>query len=319
VLVAVRRLFDACSLRAFLWEECPFLILAHRSFAFLFASSLAVLACEQPRAENVNLRDDFGDPVRIGRVPARIVSLNPATTELLFALGAGGRLVGRSNYDLWPDSARSIPALGQGLQPNVEAVLGTHPDLVIVYASQDNRPAVARLRAAGVGTLALKNDHISDFRRASEVLGAILGDSARGVSVADSVYRTLDRVRAATARLPRPAVFWHIWDAPLITIGAGSFMNELVDIAGARNVYADIPSPSKAISLEDVARRDPEFILAGPIGQQRINSDRRWQIVRAARTNKVLVVDTVLVARPSVRLGEAAVSLANLLHPGALR
>ena len=265
------------------------------------------------------MTDDFGDPVRIGQVPARIVSLNPATTELLFALGAGGRLVGRSDYDLWPDSARRVPALGQGLQPNVEAVLGAHPDLVILYASQDNRPAAGRLRAAGVSTLALKNDHISDFRRATELLGAILRDSARAKSVADSVYRTLDRVRSATAGLPRPAVFWHIWDAPLITIGAGSFMNELVDIAGARNVYADIPSPSKAISLEDVAHRDPEFILAGPIGEQRIASDPRWQIVRAARTNKVLVVDTVLVARPSVRLGEAAVSLANLLHPGALR
>jgi ABC-type Fe3+-hydroxamate transport system substrate-binding protein len=126
-------------------------------------------------------------------------------------------------------------------------------------------------------------------------------------------------VRAATAGLARPAVFWHIWDAPLITIGAGSFMNELVDIAGARNVYADIVSPSKAISLEDVARRDPEFILAGPIGARRIAAEPRWRIVRAVRENKVLIVDTVVVARPSVKLGEAAVSLANLLHPGTLR
>jgi len=295
------------------------LISRRRSFAFLFACSCALPACDQRPAERSQVRDDFGDPVRIGKIPTRIVSLNPATTELLFALGAGGRLVGRSDYDLWPDSARHIRALGQGLQPNVEAVLGTHPDLVILYASQDNRPAAARLQAAGVNTLALKNDHIADFRRASELLGAILRDSTRARTVADSVNRTLDRVRVATAALSRPAVFWHIWDAPLITIGAGSFMNELVDIAGGRNVYADIPSPSKAISPEDVARRDPDFILAGPIGEQRIGSDRRWQIVRAARTNKVLVVDTVLVARPSVRLGEAAVSLANLLHPGALR
>jgi ABC-type Fe3+-hydroxamate transport system substrate-binding protein len=247
------------------------------------------------------------------------VSLNPATTEILFALGAGSRLVGRSDFDLWPDSARLIPALGQGIQPNVEAVLGTHPDLVVLYASQDNRPTAGRLRAAGVNTLSLKNDHISDFRRTVEILGAILGDSVRARTVTDSVYRTLDRVRAATANLTRPTVFWHIWDAPLITIGAGSFMNELVDIAGARNVYADIAAPSKQISLEDVARRNPEFILAGPIGTEKIAGDPRWRIVRAVRERKVLVVDTVVVARPSVRLGEAAVSLANLLHPGALR
>lgn len=295
------------------------MIFSRRSSRFFFACSLALVACERPRTEAGSLRDDFGDAVRIGAPPRRIVSLTPATTEILFALGAGSRLVGRSDYDLWPDSARAIPGLGNGLQPNVEAVLGTHPDLVVLYASQDNRPAAARLRAAGVNTLALKNDSIADFRRTVETLGAILGDSARAKSVTDSVYHTIDRVRASTAKLTRPTVFWHIWDAPLITIGAGSFMNELVNIAGATNVYADIEAPSKTISLEDVARRDPQFILAGPIGAAKIAADPRWRIVRAVRDKKVLVVDTVVVARPSVRLGEAALSLANLLHPGAVR
>jgi ABC-type Fe3+-hydroxamate transport system substrate-binding protein len=96
-------------------------------------------------------------------------------------------------------------------------------------------------------------------------------------------------------------------------------MTELVEIAGARNVYADITGPSGEISLEDVSHRDPGFILAGPIGARQIEADKRWQIVRAAREKRVFVVDTLLVARPSVRLGEAAVSLANLFHPGALR
>jgi len=296
------------------------LIFIRRSFPFLAACSLALAACETPRPEAGTARDDFGDPVQIGQVPKRIVSLSPATTEILFALGAGPRLVGRSDFDLWPAPAGAILALGNGIQPNVEAVLGTHPDLVILYASQDNRPAASRLQAAGVNTLALKLDHISDFRRTAQLLGAILRDSARAKSVTDSVYRTLDRVRSSTAHLPRPKVFWHIWDAPLITIGAGSFMNELVDIAGASNVYAaDITGPSKPISLEDVARRNPDFILAGPIGAEKIKADPRWRIVRAARQNRVLIVDTLLVARPSVKLGEAAVSLANLLHPGTLR
>ena len=295
------------------------MISSRRSLCLLVASSLALNACEKPPSQVATVRDDFGDPVRMGLVPTRIVSLSPATTEILFALGAGRRLVGRSDFDLWPVAARLIPALGNGIQPNVEAVLGIHPDLVILYASQDNRPAAGRLRAAGVNTLALRLDHISDFRRTAELLGAILRDSVRAKSVTDSVYRTLDSVRAATAKLTRPAVFWHIWDAPLITVGSGSFMNELVDIAGARNVYADIKGPSKAISLEDVARRNPDFILAGPIGARKIEADPRWRIVRAARENKVLIVDTVLVARPSVRLGEAAVLLANLLHPGAIR
>jgi iron complex transport system substrate-binding protein len=293
------------------------LILSHRSA--LLAVALAVSACRDSRAPSLAASDDFGDSVRIGRAPTRIVSLNPATTEILFTLGAGTRLVGRTKYDLWPDSAKLIPALGDGIQPNVEAVLASHPDLVILYASQDNRPAAARFRAAGVNTLSLKVDHISDFRRTVLLLGAILHDPARAKTVVDSVYRTLDSVRTATAKLTRPSVFWHIWDAPVITIGSGSFMNELVDIAGGKNVYADIAGPSAQVSLEDISHRNPDFILAGPIGRTQIASDSRWRIVRAARDNKIFVVDTLLVARPSVRLGEAAVSLANLLHPGTLR
>ena len=279
----------------------------------------ALSACGPSRTDRAAVEDDFGHQVRTGEAPRRIVSLNPATTEILFTLGAGSRVVGRSQYDLWPDSARLVPPLGDGIRPNAEVVLGKNPDLVVLYASEDNRAAAERLRAAGVSTLSLKVDSIAEFRRATRLLGGILGDSARADLVIDSVYGTLERVRAATAKLPRPAVFWHVWDAPLITIGGGSFMNELVDIAGARNVYADIPAPSRAISLEDVAKRDPDFILAGPIGANQIKRDQRWKIVRAAREGKVLTVDTLLVARPSVRLGEAAVSLARLFHPGVLR
>ncbi len=285
-----------------------------------YALLLSLAACkEHGRQAPDAFVDDFGDVVQTDRPPTRIVSLNPSTTEILFALGAGHRLVGRSKYDWWPDSAKLIPALGDGIRPNVETVLAAHPDLVLLYASLDNRPAASRFRSAGVNTLSLKIDHIADFARGVRMLGAVLGDSVRARTVVDSVQRTLARVRAATAGLPRPRVFWHIWDAPIMTIGGGSFMNELVDIAGARNIYADIKSPSAEISLEDISRRDPDFILAGPAGKRQIESDPRWLIVRAARDRKILVVDTTVVARPAVQLGEAAVSLANLLHPGALR
>ena len=279
----------------------------------------ALAACERRQPEKVAGLDDFGDTVRVGRPPERIVSLGPATTEILFALGAGSRIVGRSQFDNFPDSARLVPSLGLSIGPNVEAVLGVRPDLVVLYASGSNRGAARRLRAAGVNTLTLKLDLIADFRRATTLLGAIIGDSARAKTVIDSVDRTLNRVRLATASLPRPTVFWHIWDSPLITIGAGSFMNELVEIAGARNVYADIARPSETISFEDVARRDPDFILAGSIGAAAIARDPRWKIIAASRENRVLIVDTVLVALPSVRLGAAAVSLANILHEGAVR
>ena len=283
---------------------------------------LAALACgEQAGAAHGPRTDDFGSAVREGTPaqPARIVSLSPATTELLFALGAGRRLVGRTHWDTYPEAARAVPDLGNGIRPNVEAVLATHPDLVVLYASTDDRPAADAIRAAGVPVIALKMDRIADFFRAVDLLGGATGQRVRARTVGDSVQRTLDRVRAATRALDAPTVFWHVWDAPIYTIGAGSYMDELVTIAGARNVYADLTGVSPPVAMEDIVRRDPKYILAGPEGAATIRAAAAWQSVRAVREGRVLVVDTMLVGRPSVRLGEAAVSLANLLHPGALK
>ena len=263
--------------------------------------------------------DDFGDTLPATLVPRRIVSLNPATTELFFALGAGSRLVGRTEYDLYPKDALAVPPLGGGMRPNVEAILGVRPDLVVLYASTENRDAATRLHAAGVPTLSLRVDRIAQFRGAVTRLGEILSDTATARVVVDSVDRTLGRVRAATQGRPRPATFWKAWDSPVIAIGGGSFLTELVDIAGGRNIYGDDPRPSLDVTIEDVVRRDPDIVLAGPESAARMRAAPAWQALRAVREGRVLVVDTVLVGRPGVRLGEAAASLARLLHPGAVR
>ena len=280
---------------------------------------LAVSACRKEAAPVAAATDDFGDPIVVKAVPQRVVSLNPATTDIVFALGAGDRLVGRTHWDTWPAEALSVPDLGSGIRPNVEAVLGARPDLVLLYASNDNRSAASDFRAAGVNTLALKIDSIAEFYRAARMIGTLLGDSARGVAVADSVKKTLERVRAATASLARPTVFWHVWDAPLITIARGSYMNELVEIAGGTNIYADLEDASPMVSIEDVLRRRPDYIITGPQGAEKIAKDPRWAESPAVKAGKVVVADTMLVGRPSVRLGEAAVSLARLLHPGSFR
>lgn len=291
-----------------------------------FVIGLAVLpACTADTAQQMakpadvepSRHDDFGGILPdLERPPERIVSLNPATTDLLFALGAGPRVVGRSRWDLYPAAVRDVPSLGDALRPSVEAVLGARPDLVVLYASEDNRPAYERLRASNIPTISLRTDRIADFDAAARLLGRLTGDSAAGATVADSVQRTLARVRRATQSLERPTVFWRIWEAPLITIGRGSFLSELVDIAGARNIYEDIGAPSAQITFEDVVQRDPDFVLVGPEGSTSLAQDPAWRALRAVRDGRIRVVDTLLVGRPSVRLGEAAVHLAGLLHPG---
>ena len=262
--------------------------------------------------------DDFGDTVPLA--PAkRIVSMTPASTEILFAIGAGPLLVGRSEFDKWPDAALAVPNLGPGLRPNVEALLGARPDLVLLYASEDNRAAARRLREAGIATASFKVDSIEEFDRLTRLLGHLTGDSARGALVADTVMRTLDSVRTATRGLRRVSVVLPAYEQPLLVIGGASFMNQLVEIAGGRNVYDSIPLPSPAVTFEDLLRRNPEAVLAPPDYAATLRASTRWRTLPAVRAGRVLLLDTALVYRPAVRLGEGAVSLARLLHPELAR
>jgi ABC-type Fe3+-hydroxamate transport system substrate-binding protein len=286
--------------------------------ALFVTSSIAVLACDAKPAATATASsavDDFGDSVSLA--PAhRIVSLSPTTTEILFTIGSGARVVGRTHYDEWPDAANAVQDLGPGIRPNVEAILGVKPDLVVLYAGNDNRDAARALRAAGVRTLGLKVDRIADFRRATEMLGHVAGDTAGARIVIDSVQRTLDRVRSATTSLSRPRVVWQLWDTPLLVLGSGSYQHELLQLAGADNVYATESKPNAQTSIEDLIRRDPDIVLTDSSRAAAIRASPRWQSVRAVREGRVLAVDDETSSRASVKLGMAAVRLARLLHPG---
>jgi iron complex transport system substrate-binding protein len=302
-----------------------FVVPSHRrgtcSFAPCYALLVALLvasttACARDAAPTrTAVTDDFGDTLLIGAAPQRIVSLNPTTTELLYAIGAGPRVTGRTAYDLYPKEVLAVPDLGPGIRPNVEAVLATHPDLVLLYASADNRDAARRLRASGIATAAYKIDRIADMARVTRILGHLIGDTVSAERTVDSVQATIDRVRRQTANLPHPTVFWPLWETPLLSVGGGSFLNELLVIAGATNVFGEMPQPSPAITFEELLRRDPDLILSGAVTRARLQADPRWKTLRAVREGHMLVVDTTIINGPSARVGASAVSLARLVHP----
>jgi ABC-type Fe3+-hydroxamate transport system substrate-binding protein len=129
----------------------------------------------------------------------------------------------------------------------------------------------------------------------------------------------LDSVRTLTRGAKRVSVVMPTWDEPLLVIGGGSFMSQLVEIAGGRNVYDSIASPSPSVALEDIVRRNPEVILVGPESAARMAAKPKWRALPAFRAGRVMLLDTARVLRPAVRLGEGAVSLARLLHPELAR
>ncbi|MBL0171500.1 MAG: ABC transporter substrate-binding protein [Gemmatimonadaceae bacterium] len=260
--------------------------------------------------------DDFGRAIPLDVSSAeRVVSLNPTATEIIFAIGAESRLVGRSAWDEFPPAAKAVPAVGNGIRPNVEAVLGLKPTLVILYATADNRSAADAFTRAGVRTMAFRVDHIAQFMTLTRRLGAALGAVDRAATVVDSVTRTLARVREVTRGASVRTVVWPLWQQPVMVVGGGSYLDELLEIAGGRNVFHDLAPPSPVASLEEIARRNPDWIITSVKSRKIMRSQPQWRAVRAVRDNQWIIDDPDVTGRPSVVLGMAATELAHALHP----
>lgn len=279
------------------------------------ASALSVAVGVQ--ADTLPQTDDFGQPLPAdARFAARVVSLNPAATEAIFAIGADSLLVGRSRWDQHPAAAAQVPALGDGIRPAVETVLAAKPTLVVLYATAENRSATEALARAGVRTLALRVDRIAHFHAMVRALGVALGARERAAVVSDSVQRTLDRVRRLTVRVAsRPAVVWPVWNTPPMVIGGGSYMDELLEIAGARNVFHEAAQPSPSVSLEEIIARAPDRVIVSESQRANLAIDPVWRAVPAVQAGRFVVHDPAVTGRPSVVLGMAAVQLARALHP----
>lgn len=277
---------------------------------------LVLSACGGPPAAvtgPILLVDDAGDTVRLARPAVRVVSLMPATTEALFALGAGPSVVGRTTWCDTPAEALAVPSVGDGLDPNLEAIVARRPDLVVLYRSVGTSEAVARLRALGIPAVRLRTDLMEDFDRALEVLGRATGREAFSARLRTDLDLAL---RAADLRDPAgPRVLILAWDQPPMTIGRGSFLHEIVERAGARNLFDDIPSASAPVSLEAIAARDPDAILTTSESPTFLERPE-WQVVRAVRERRVIRVAGTEFLRPSPRTPGAVATLRAAL--GAL-
>ncbi len=285
----------------------------HRVFRAL--TLLAILGCRKaPSAVSGELVDDAGVRLSLPAPPARIVSLVPATTELVFALGAGARLVGRTAWCDYPAEAAAVPNLGNGIDPNIEAVVAARPDLVLLYKSGANRAAADRFRTLGIPTLELATDRMTDFDRITRLLGAALGRREAAESL---VVRTARDLAAASRPSVQPSsrrsVFILAWDRPAMTLGRGSFLSEILDHAGARNVFDDLATSSAPVSIEAVAARDPDYVLVSTDGEPAIAGRTEWRAVRAVRNRRFLRVRGSEFNRPSPRIGRAVRQLAAAL------
>ena len=241
----------------------------------------------------------------------RIVSLLPSFTEILFAIGAGDRLVGRTTWCDYPPAARAVPNVGDGMPPNVEAVAAQKPDLVVLYNSGPNVTAAQQLERIGIRTVLLDLNRLEDLGPATRKLGQLTGLEQRAESLAASMDSLLGRPRPpSTASLA-----FVVWDNPPIIIGRGSYLDQLAELAGARNVFHDVAAPSAQVSLEAIAARDPRWIavLSDSAATPGFAKRREWRAVSAVRDGRFLLLQGSLFGRPGPRSAEAVRRLEGLL------
>jgi iron complex transport system substrate-binding protein len=269
----------------------------------LLGMSLAGAACREHVPEaggSIRVVDDAGDTVRLQAPARRVVSLIPASTELLFAIGAGSSLVGRTSYCDYPPAAKAVPDLGDGIKPSIEAVLAQRPDLVVLYNSGQNAAVAGRLRELGIPALRVNTDALSDVDRVARILGTLTGRQHGADSVA-AVFDTSLAAATRPVRGHRPRILLLVWEQPPMTIGRGSYLHELVERAGGENLFADVTASSGVVSIEAVAARNPDLIFTTTTGPASFATRPEWQVVPAIREHRFLRVSGSEFNQPSPR------------------
>ncbi|MDH3455918.1 MAG: helical backbone metal receptor [Gemmatimonadota bacterium] len=271
-----------------------------------------VVACGGSDAPHV-LVDHAGQPVALQQGAERIVSLSPSVTELLFTIGAGERVVGRTRWCSDPVAALAVPSVGDGLDPNIELIVAQRPDLVVFYHSAANASAIDQLRALGIATASVRLDRLEDLEPAAMLLASLVGDSSLAGPHLEGLATELAELPTTDTR-PRPRVLILAWDAPPIVIGGGSFLSELVALAGGENVFADLAQPSAAVSIEAIVARRPDLVLLVDDAEPLFAARSEWRVVAAVRDRRFVVVSGTQFSWPSFRSAAAVRQLRTALQ-----
>ena len=279
---------------------------------------IAVLAgAATTRAQQpVQVRDDDGRVVVLPQPARRIVSLAPHLTELLFAAGAGDRVVGAVAYSDFPTAARQVPRIGDSAQLDLERIVALQPDLIVVWRDGNSAQQLERLAALKLPVYASEIHRMADIESTLQRLGTLAGTREAAADSARQFADEIAQLRAQYAQRAPLKVFYQIWHRPLLTVNRRHLISEALAICGARNLFADLPLLTPTVSEEAVLQADPDAIVTGsidPAGPDNLDGWRRLRALRAAREGHLIVVNPDTLHRPSPRMAEGTQELCTRL------
>lgn len=266
------------------------------------------------------LVDDWRREVEVPERVERIASIAPSNTEMAWALGLSGRLVGRSQYCDEPAEAQRVPVVWGKPKPIAwtEQILAARPDLVLAVGGQVTSGLTGALEAAGVPVLVLQPSDLDSILRDMLLVGVATGTSAAAESLVERLRADVAQIESRVADLPRLRVFYEV-DPSLYTVGPGSFLHDYIERGGGENIAAGRNEPWPQLTFEEVRACDPEVILLGDVEYHKQTVEKvlqrpGWENLTAVRTGRIHEVPLVT-KQPGPRLAAGLRAIASAIHP----
>lgn len=273
--------------------------MARRRLFLIWVLAWTLLAVLPARAAT----DARGRTITLPQPAQRIISLAPSITELLFAAGAGGKVVGVSAYSDYPSAARKLPVVGTSARLDIERILALRPDLVVAWQSGNPVQEIDRLERLGIAVFAVEPRRLADIPRLLRELGDLAGSRVVADAAAAGFARKIEALRASHAHRSSVSVFFQIDDNPLLTLNGDHIVSEVVGICGGRNVFGALRLLVPRVGVEDVIRADPEAILIAMSDAASVMTEwRRHRTLRAVRNDNLFALSPDFISRPSPRL-----------------
>ena len=298
----------------------------HRGVAVARCAWVLTLSCWASAQQPVRALDVDGQVVELAAPARRVISLAPHLTELMFAIGAGDRVVGTVDYADFPEAAQRVPRVGDSALLDLERIVAMKPDLLLVWRHGNSPQQLQRLAALKLPTYASEARTLTDIAHTLRDLGTLAGMPDQAAQRASSFEAAVSALRARYAGRRRLDVFYQIWNAPLITINGDHLISQVLELCGAHNVFASERLLTPTVTEEAVLLANPDAIVAGwsdTFGQGPLGSWRRLGTLRAVRQGHLLQVDPDLLHRQSDRVVLGARELCEKLdavrEPAAAR
>jgi iron complex transport system substrate-binding protein len=267
----------------------------------------------------VTVTDDTGVEVTLDEPAERIVSLAPANTEIAFAIGAGDKMVAGTSYDDYPEEATALPKIGDFSNPNVEKIASFEPDLVLAAAGIQAK-LQSKLEELGMKVYVVDPKTYADVIATIADIGMLAGTEDGAAVVTDQMTAALSEVQALVGDLPKATTFLEIYNKPLMTAGSGTFIDDMIAIAGGENIGAQAGEGFPTFSTEVLVEDDPQVYIAdsGSMSEPGdITKRAGFGELSAVKDGKVYVIEDSIIARPGPRLAEGLRQLAGYIHPEA--